>query len=140
MRDIGIQSRMGIGAAALSLQTLSEVDDGFDVIGIDEIHMFHESDERIINKWLVEGKNIIASGLDLDYRGKMMPIIIRLLELKPDKLVTNKAVCDSCKKYDARFTQILKSGIAIHSGLPHVVPEDGTYEYQARCRGCFVKT
>lgn len=140
VRDIGIRSRMGIGAAALSLQTLREVDDQFDVIGIDEIHMFHESDEQIINKWLVEGKNIIASGLDLDYRGKMMPIIIRLLELKPDKLVTNKAVCDSCKKYDARFTQILKSGIAVQSGLPHVVPEDGTYEYQARCRGCFVKS
>lgn len=140
VRDIGIRSRMGIGAAALSLQTLNEVNENFDVIGIDEVHMFHEDDQRVIDKWLVEGKSIIASGLDLDYRGKMMPIIIRLLELKPDKLVTNKAVCDSCKKYDARFTQILENGIAIHSGLPHVVPEDGTYEYQARCRDCFVKS
>lgn len=139
VRDTGIRSRLGISTAALNVQSLHDVDSDFDVIGIDEVHMFDEQDHHVIDRWLNEGKIIIASGLDLDYRGKMMPIIIRLYELKPDKLITNKAVCDSCKKYDARFTQILQNGVAIHSGLPHVVPEDGTYEYQARCRNCFVK-
>ncbi len=140
VRDTGIRSRMGIGTAALSVPSLGDVDGEFDVIGIDEVHMFPDDDHHIIDKWLIEGKTIIASGLDLDYRGKMIPIIIRLLELKPDKLITNKAVCDSCKKYDARFTQILQNGRPIHSGLPPVVPEDGTYDYQARCRNCFVKS
>lgn len=139
VRDHGIQSRLGINATALSVKSLADVNQPFDVIGIDEVHMFDKVDGFVIDSWLGQNKNIIASGLDLDYRSKMLPIVIRLLELKPDKLIHKLSVCDSCKKYNAKFTQILKNNIPVLGGLPPVVPEDGTYDYQARCRDCFTK-
>jgi thymidine kinase len=139
VRDQGIQSRLGMNATALAVRSLHDVDQSFDIIGIDEVHMFDVGNEQAIDTWLHQGKDIIASGLDLDYRGKMLPIIIRLLELKPDKIISKTSACDACKEPGAQFTQILNHGEPVLSGLPPVVPEDGTYDYQARCRDCFVK-
>ena len=139
VRDEGIRSRLGINATALSVKSLDEVHQSFDVIGIDEVHMFSEGVNDIVDIWLRQNKNVIASGLDLDYRGKMLPIIIRLLELKPEESIAKISVCDSCRRYNAQFTQLLSHNVPILSGVPSVVPEDGTYDYQARCRGCFVK-
>ena len=138
-RDEGIQSRMGVKATAITVGSLHEVSQPFDVVGLDEVHMFAEDDARVVDKWLLDGKNVIATGLDLDYRSRMLPIIMRLLELKPDEYIAKLAVCDSCKEYNAQFTQILSNSVPILSGVPSVIPEDGTYEYQARCRDCFVK-
>lgn len=137
VRDTGVQSRLGVQAVARAVRSLDQISEMFDVIGIDEVHMFEDTDSGIINQWLKEQKTVIASGLDLDYRGKLMPIIKNLLELKPDVLINKKSVCDVCKRYDAQFTQILNNNEPLLSGLPPVVPEDGTYQYEARCRDCF---
>lgn len=138
-RDKGIQSRLGVNATALTINSLCDVEQPFDVIGIDEVHMFPETDKDIVEKWIHKGKNIIASGLDLDYRGKMLPIILRLHELKPDVLITKHAVCDACKEYNAHFTQILTNQQPILGGLDAVTIDDGSYDFQARCRDCFQK-
>ena len=139
VRDQEIRSRLGVAATALSIQSLRNIEQSFDVIGIDEVHMFRKSDSSVIEQWLLDGKKVVASGLDLDYRGKLIPIVKRLIELKPDNLVNKVSVCESCKAYEARFTQILNGNEPILGGLPPVVPEDGTYSYQPRCRSCFVK-
>ncbi len=139
IRDKGIQSRMGLNTTAVTVGSLRDIKQPFDVISIDEIHMFSRNDQAAIEAWLRAGKKIIASGLDLDYRGRQLPIIARLLELKPEQIIFKIAVCDACKEYRASFTQILSNGKPVLSGLPSVIPEDGTYEYQARCRNCFVK-
>lgn len=111
----------------------------FDVIGIDEVHMFDPKDLAIIKRWILEGKSLFISGLDLDYRGKMPAMVNGLLELKPETIIYKIAVCDFCKKYQAQFSQIVHNGEPVTSGLPLIVPEDGTYAYQARCRHCFIK-
>jgi thymidine kinase len=139
VRDKGIVSRIGINTTAITVKSLRDITPLFDVIGIDEIHMFNPKETPVIDSWIKEGKSVFVTGLDLDYRGKMPPIIANLLELKPDNLIFKIAVCDTCKKYDAPFTQILHNGEPVLTGLPVIVPEDGTYEYQARCRNCFVK-
>ena len=138
-RDKGIRSRLGIDATALAIGSLHDVDQQFDVIGVDEVHMFRESDVDVIEAWVHDGKKVVASGLDLDYRGKMLPIITRLLELKPEQYIPKLAICDACKQDNAAFTQILQDGAPILGGISSVTVEDGTYEYQARCRDCFVK-
>lgn len=138
VRDKGVSSRAGINTTAITVESLHEVPK-FDVIGIDEVHMFDPREMDVIEQWIHDGKSVFVTGLDLDSYGKMMPSILRLLELKPDHVITKKAVCEICKKYDARFTQILSKGKPVLTGLPSVVPEDGTYEYQTRCRNCFVK-
>jgi thymidine kinase len=140
VRDEGITSRIGINTRALRIKSLKEVVNGFDVIGIDEVHMFDETDIAHIKKWLQEGKEIFASGLDLDYSATLTPMVKKILELKPDRIINKLAVCEVCHDYSAQFTQILHHGKAVLSGLPHIVPEDGTYQYQARCRNCYVRT
>ena len=139
VREQGIQSRAGISAATMRVHSLAKVPKDFDIIGIDEVHMFPVKDATHIDNWLRSGKSVIVSGLDLDYRAKMPGIIKYIHQLKPDRIVIKTATCDVCKKYDARFTQILRNKKPITSGLPSVVPEDGTYDYQARCRECFIK-
>lgn len=139
IRDEGVSSRLGINTKAASVKSLKSIKEGFDVIGIDEVHMFAVKDIDCIEKWLRQGKALFISGLDLDYRGKMPPIIKKLLELKPEKTIMKHAVCDSCKKYEAQFTQIFHKDKPVLGGLPIIVPDDGTYRYNASCRTCFVK-
>ena len=137
VRDEGITSRAGINTKATRVSSLSEVKNNVDVIGIDEVHMFHEDDAKYIEKWLRKGKEVFASGLDLDYSATLTPMVRRLVELKPELVITKTAVCEACHEYRALFTQILHKGKAVLGGLPSIVPEDGTYVYQARCRDCY---
>lgn len=138
-RDNGITSRLGIDTQALRVTSLTEVTTDFDVIGIDEINMFPATDITVISRWLKLNKEVFISGLDLDYRATVPPIITAIYEQQPDVIIRKQAVCDVCKKINAGFTQILANGKPILSGLPLITPEDGTYDYQARCRDCFVR-
>jgi thymidine kinase len=139
VRDTGISSRLGINTDAMSVRSLEELTEPFDVVGVDEIHMFDTADAAVIDRWLQAGKTVFISGLDLDYRATVPPIITRLYELKPDTIILKRAVCDTCHKYNALFTQIIHNKKPVLGGLPVVVPEDGTYQYEARCRTCFIK-
>ena len=139
VRDEGITSRLGLNTKARRVASLSEVKDGADVIGIDEVHMFDADDAAVVERWLKDGKEVLASGLDLDYRAHMTPLVKQLLELRPELIISKSAVCEVCLQYTAGFTQILNDGKEVLDGLPAIVPEDGTYAYQARCRNCFVK-
>jgi thymidine kinase len=138
-RDQGIQSRLGISATALVVRSLREVSQPFDVIGIDEVHMFDEDDAQMVEQWRHEKKHIIISGLDIDYQRKMFPIIQRLRELKPDETIEKTAFCDVCKddSRNAQFTQIVDNGIPVLGGIEAVNIDDGSREYQARCFDCF---
>jgi thymidine kinase len=139
IRDDRVASRAGINVEATKVDSLRQVDNTYDVIGVDEAHMFSEDDVRHVSVWLREGKEVIMSGLDLDYRGRLIPFMRALLELKPDVIISKVAVCDSCRTYGASFTQIIHNKRPVTKGLPAVVPEDGTYDYHARCRNCFVR-
>jgi thymidine kinase len=100
--------------------------------------MFPLSDITPLVGWLKSGKEIVASGLDLDYRGQMFDIIRSLHQLKPDQLICKTAICDTCHQLGAQFTTIWHQGQRLYEGLPPVVPEDGTYTYEATCRTCFL--
>ncbi len=140
IRDNGIESRLGFRLEALPLDhiDISQVE-GNDVIAIDEIHMFSAQDIVTLNT-LRDRVTVIVSGLDLDYRGRLIPAIQALFELKPDEIIYKFAVCENCQALDAGFTQIFfKDGQPVTKGLPPVVPEDGSYVYKAICYRCFQK-
>ena len=139
VRESNVTSRLGIDASSQVVSSLQEVGDDFDVIGVDEIHKFEEEDAKEIEKWVKKGKDVFISGLDLDYQGHMIQTTLKVLELRPDTIVVKNAVCEVCHTYDARFTQLLAEGKEITEGIPPVNPDDGTFQYEARCRGCFVK-
>lgn len=138
VRDEAIISRSGVQKPAIKVAHLQEIDDSsFDVVGVDEIHMFPEDSWKTVKHWLAEGKDVVVSGLDLDYSATLVPIVRRLLELKPEHIIDRHAVCELCKQYTARFTQIVHRDEVVRGGLPHIVPEDGTYNYRPVCRPCY---
>jgi len=141
VRDKNVFSRNGgLELEAKKVDSLNQIKaDGLKIIGIDEIHMFDEQDYLMVEKFLKQGIEVVVSGLDNDYRGRMFGIISRLLELGPREVKYKRAVCECCKIPEAVYTQILKDDEPLLDGLEAVVPEDGNYVYQPVCRNCFVK-
>lgn len=138
VRDSGIVSRSGLSKTAQKVTSLHDVlVDDYDVIGIDEVHMFEPQETALVQTWILAGKQIIASGLDLDYSATLIPIIGKLLALKPEKIIDRRSVCELCKRLSGRYSQIVHNGRVIRAGLPSVVPEDGTYAYRPVCRTCY---
>lgn len=138
VRDSFVASRNGVQLAAKKIASLHEIlADDVEVVGIDEIHMFPASDIGAIEKLLKKGVRVIISGLDTDYQGKLFNTVANLMELVPQEIKYKRAVCEVCQAPQAIYTQILKGEEPITSGLPPVVPDDGTYRYIAACRDCF---
>ncbi|MCK4386898.1 MAG: hypothetical protein KAV41_02340 [Candidatus Pacebacteria bacterium] len=142
VRDEQIQSKNGNIIPSQKISNLNELlNKNLDIIGIDEIHMFEENEIQAIET-LLKRKNqqIIMSGLDTDYIGKMFPVIRKILELGPNKIIYKRAVCEVCKKMEAVYTQIFdKTGKPVLDKLPPVVPDDGSYIYKPVCRNCFIR-
>ncbi len=139
VRDTGIESRSGLCIQAKKIKSLSEIlDSDFSVVGIDEIHMFEPTDADFIGKLLSRGTDVIVSGLDTDYRGSMFEMVKRLFELGPREVRYKRAVCNDCKGFSATHTQVYSTGKPLTSGMPSVIPDDGTFSYEPLCRQCFV--
>jgi thymidine kinase len=115
------------------------IEQPYAVIGIDEIHMFEPEEADVIKKILLQGTHVFASGLDMDYRGMMYEIVIRLLGLGPTAVDYRKAACYVCKKRNAAFTQIFRHGVPVLEGLPPIVVDDGTYGYRSACLRHFIR-
>jgi len=141
VRDDGVCSRNGISLGAQKINSIEQIlDKKLAVVGIDEIHMFAEQEVENIKKLLEQGTKVIISGLDMDCYGRLFPIVKKLLELGPKEVKYRRSVCEICGNPTAVYTQILKEGKPVLTGLPLVVPDDGTYIYQATCPHCFVKS
>lgn len=138
VRDETVMSRNGAKLVGEKISRLSTIDASkYKVIGIDEVHMFEPEDATAISQWLNDDICVVCSGLDMDYRGNLFDIIQRLLELGPHEVHYKRAVCEVCRQPNAVYTQVFHNGIPVTSGLPPVLPEDGTYTYQPVCRQCF---
>lgn len=142
VRDGRIESRNGTGLEAQKVTSIAEaLTKDYTVIGIDEVHMFPESDVAVVAELLKRGTRVVVAGLDMDYQGKLFPIVQGLLELGPKDIRMKRAACEQCRKLDATHTQVLlnKKPLTSASGMPSVIPEDGTFTYQSMCRDCFVR-
>ncbi len=139
VRDEHVQSRLGIAMPALKVRSLKDYEGDAEIIGIDEIHMFPVEDVDTIRNWVQTGKELYMSGLDLDYKGEIIEIIRKILELKPDTYIEKRSVCEECNEFDGRFTVVSLKNKRMRSGLPSVLPEDGTYTYGVLCRSCFLQ-
>lgn len=142
VRDEQIKSRNGVELPATKITSLGELVElakGCEAVGIDEVHMFEVSGVEVIAKLLKQGVDFFITGLDMDYRGQLFPIVAKILELAPNEVRYVKAVCEVCQSAEGCYTQIWRNGEVVTSGLPAVVPEDGTYVYKPVCRQCFVR-
>jgi thymidine kinase len=126
-----IESRNGLASQAIVVATAHEIlkySSHAVVIGLDESQFFDDDIIDVVNVLLRQKKKIIASGLDLDYRGKPFGPVPTLLAMadRVDKLL---AVCRKCgSDFACRTQRLVQSQETILVG-------DG--EYEARCVHCF---
>lgn len=126
-----VESRNGLASQAIvvdSARDMLKYSTQAVVIGIDECQFFDEDLVDVVQLLLRQKKKVIASGLDLDYRGKPFGSVPYLLALadRVDKLL---AVCRKCgSDFACRTQRVVQSSEQILVG---------DSQYEARCIHCF---
>ena len=96
---------------------------------------FDEDIVGVVSKLASQGKRVIASGLDLDFKGEpfgSMPELLCIAD-KVDKLT---AVCMKCGSDHATRTQRLLNGFPADKSSP-LIMIGGDETYEARCLKCY---
>jgi thymidine kinase len=104
------------------------------VVGIDEIQFFSTDVIPVICDLVAAGKQVIVSGLDLDFRGVPFGPMPTLLAIA-DTITKLQAICTECG-LEAHFTQRLVNNQPAKFDGP-IVQVGAQETYQARCRGCY---
>ncbi len=141
VRDTDVISRSGGALRTTKVTDLrAALLEPFEVIGVDEIHMFSLGDIVVVKQLLARGTRVIAAGIDLDHRGELFAPVKALFELGPDTVIYRRAVCDICLEFTATHTQVLADGVPFTTQLnrSEALPDDGTFTYESRCRSCFI--
>ena len=134
-----IESRNGLWLDAYkvkdSLNIFNVVEDDDDVIAIDELQFFDHNIVMVINKLVAQGKKVIGTGLELDFKAEpfgSMPELMCYAD-KVDKLT---AICMKCGSEFANRTQRLIDGKPADKNSELImIGADETYE--ARCLDCY---
>jgi thymidine kinase len=103
------------------------------VVGIDEAQFFDREIAHVIQEMADAGKRVIATGLDMDFRGEPfgpMPILLAQAETV-DKV---RAICVVCGDVASRTQRLVNGQPAAHDDPIIVVGASESYE--ARCRAC----
>lgn len=120
-------------AAESAVSLLAQVPAGTDVVAIDEVQFFDAAIADVCRELADRGVQVIAAGLDQDFRGEpfgAMPLLMALAE-QVDKL---HAICVRCGAAATR-TQRLLDGEPARYDDP-VIFVGGSESYEARCRTC----
>lgn len=134
-----IKSRNGLTSNAIkikhSIDILHYVKSEDEVIAIDELQFFDPDITRVITYLMKEGKTIIGSGLELDFKSEpfgQMPALM-CIATRVDKL---HAICMKCRCEDATRTQRLINGKPADKSSP-LIMIGGDESYEARCIKCY---
>jgi thymidine kinase len=115
----------------LAERVLPEVD----VVAIDEIQFLDPGISRVVGALADQGRRVIVSGTDMDFRGQPfgpMPTLLAIAE-QVDKL---HAICVVCGDLATR-NQRLIGGLPAPAEGP-TIQVGGAETYEARCRRCHV--
>ncbi|AIF69731.1 thymidine kinase [Palaeococcus pacificus DY20341] len=105
--------------------------EGFEVIGVDEVQFFPISIVEALNTLADEGVYVIASGLNLDFKGDPFEVTRELL-VRADNIVYLTAICTICGAPATR-SQRLIDGKPAPRDSP-IILVGGQEAYEARCR------
>lgn len=134
-----IKSRNGLTADAIKVeraaQILKFVKSDDEVVAIDELQFFDSGITKVITIMMNQGKKVIGSGLELDFKAEpfgSMPELM-CIATKVDKL---HAVCMKCGCEHATRTQRLINGKPADKSSP-LIMIGGDEAYEARCIQCY---
>jgi thymidine kinase len=120
-------------AASTSDDLLERVEQTTDVVAIEEAQFFDAGIVAACGHLADSGREVIASGLDLDFRGQPfgpMPLLLA----EADEVIKLRAICACCGR-DASRSQRLIDGRPAPASAPTILI--GAQEsYEARCRHC----
>lgn len=119
-----------VGGAA-ELASLIEKDS--DVVCIEEVQFFDRSVVEILIQLADSGKEVVAAGLDQDFRRQPFGPMAELLAAA-DEVVKLRAICMQCGR-PASHTQRIIDGKPAKWDDP-IVLIGATESYEARCRAC----
>lgn len=134
-----IESRNGLWLDAIkvkhSIQILSIVKPDDEIVAIDELQFFDSNIVKVISKLMEEGKRVIGTGLELDFKAEPFGSMPELMCIATtvDKL---HAVCMKCGGDHATRTQRLIDGKPADKNSP-LIMIGGDETYEARCIKCY---
>lgn len=129
------RSALTLPAGPKGVFALEELAQDADVIGIEEVQFFDPEISSVITRLVQQGKRVIASGLDRDFKGQPFGPVPHLMALadKVDKLT---AVCMQCKRA-AQCSQRLIDGKPANPDDPLILVGAADF-YEPRCHDCFI--
>ncbi len=134
-----IESRNGLWLDAINVKNardiLTHISSDDEIVAIDEIQFFDMEIVSVVRKLIEHGKRVIASGLDLDFKGEPFGAMPELLCLA-DKVDKLSAVCMKCGSDHATRTQRLINGFPADKSSP-LIMIGGDETYEARCLKCY---
>jgi thymidine kinase len=134
-----IKSRNGLSFDAIkiknSIQILNNTKPSDEVVAIDELQFFDKNIVKVISTLMSEGKRVIATGLELDFKAEPFGSMAELMCIatKVDKL---HAVCMKCGCDHATRTQRLINGKPADKNS-QLIMIGGDETYEARCIKCY---
>lgn len=115
-------------AVATSESLLGRVEEGTQVVGIDEAQFFDREIVTVAEALANRGVRVIAAGLDQDYLGRPFAPMPELMAIA-EEVTKVRAVCSVCGEPASRSQRIVPEGQTVLVG--------GAGAYEARCRSCF---
>ncbi len=134
-----IKSRNGLWLDAIkikhSIQIMSVIKPEDEIVAIDELQFFDSNIVKVISTLMAEGKRVIGSGLELDFKAEPFGCMPELMCIatKVDKL---HAVCMKCGCDHGTRTQRLIDGKPADKSSP-LIMIGGDETYEARCIKCY---
>lgn len=134
-----IESRNGLWLNAIkvknSLDILNYIEAEDEVIAFDELQFFDSNIVPVIKQLISQGKKIIGTGLELDFKAEPFGYMGELM-CYADKVDKLTAICMKCGSEFATRTQRLIDGKPADKNSPLImIGADETYE--ARCLDCY---
>ncbi|MCX6815615.1 MAG: thymidine kinase [Candidatus Aenigmarchaeota archaeon] len=127
-----------IGTDEASLKELEQFIDNakpfVEVVAFDEANFFDLYIVDLVQKWVKQGRRVIAAGLDMTFRGEPFGPVPQLMAIA-DYVDKIKAVCMKCKKEPGIITQRLIDGKPAKYSTPTILV-GGFESYEVRCRKC----
>ncbi|NLM04536.1 MAG: thymidine kinase [Clostridiales bacterium] len=107
----------------------------FDVLAIDEVQFFGDEIVDICEKAAENGKRVIVSGLDMDFRGEPFGVTPYLMAIA-EHVTKLTAICKVCKIPATRTQRLVNDKPAKYTDPVILVGAKESYE--ARCRQCHI--
>lgn len=134
-----IESRNGLWLDSIkvkhSIQILSLVKADDEIVAIDELQFFDENITKVISKLMEQGKKVIGTGLELDFKAEPFGSMPQLMCLATSVHKLH-AVCMKCGCENGTRTQRLIDGMPADKNSP-LIMIGGDETYEARCVKCY---